>query len=133
MAPPKKNPRKEDPNQQSISLMFKKKSNELENSLKSIGDTIESKQNVLIDMSVNQVKSENGTDWTILFDFDIHFTEQSSQQIDAERDVECESAPTSRASSATTSRAGTPMETEDEDYDGDNSDGDTANIGASKS
>lgn len=117
MSPPKKSK----PNQPSIMEMFGKTSSQSHSSSNDVAD--ESKQNVLIDMVVSQVKNENGTEWTFLFDFDIHFIASGSQQIDIEDSVEIENASSSRASSAPTSRSGTPMETEDdcEDFDDDSS------------
>lgn len=106
--------------------MFGKRSSPLHSSLNDVAD--ESKQNVLIDMVVSQVKNENGTEWTFLFDFDIHFIASGSQQIDFEDSVEIENASSSRASSAPTSRSGTLTETEDYYED---SDADSASMGSS--
>lgn len=122
MSPPKKR----NPNQPSIMEMFGKRSSPLHSSLNDVAD--ESKQNVLIDMVVSQVKNENGTEWIFLFDFDIHFIASGSQQIDFEDSVEIENASSSRASSAPTSRSGTSMETEDYYED---SDDDSASMGSS--
>lgn len=82
----------------------------IEDTSTSTTDAHESKQNFLIDFSTQQMKNKNGSDWTIMFNFDIHFIEL--QQIDYERDVEIESTSTSRTS--------TPMETEEEDSEDDN-------------
>lgn len=112
--PPKKIKLNTDPNQRTIAFMFGNKPNEDE----STDVAPKSKQNVLIDMSVHQVKNETGIDWTIMFDFDIHFIDTSSQQIDSRRDVEIESA----GQSASTSRSATPMETEEDDDNEENSD-----------
>lgn len=113
---------KKDRSQRTIAQMFGEAS--------SLNDDVdESKQNVLIEMIVNQVKNENGNDWTLLFDFDFHFLASNSQRIDSERDVEIDSTSTSRASSAPTSRSGSPMEIEDDD---ENSDSNTANTGSSE-
>lgn len=123
--PPNKIKLNTDPNQRLIAFMFGKKPNELED--ERTDDEHESKQNVLVDLSVQQVKNETGTDWTIMFNFDIHFIDTSSQQIDDGRDVEIESASTPRTA--------TPMETEgegDDDIDEDSdSDGDIARASAS--
>lgn len=104
MAPPKEK------KQRTITELFTIKSNESPSP--SIDVVDESMQNVLIEMRVNQVKNETG--WTLLFDFDIHYIASDLQQFNFERDAEIESASSSRASNASTTRAGTPMETEDD-------------------
>lgn len=111
MSPPKKS-KPNERNQCSVADIFGLRSSELQSSSTDVVD--ESKQNVLVDMVVNQVKNENGTNWTLLFDFDIHFIASNSQQIDSEHGVEIQTESSSRASSAHTSRSGTPMETEDD-------------------
>lgn len=90
----------------------------------STADAHESKQNFLIDLSTQQMKNKNGTDWTIMFNFYIHFIEL--QQIDYECDVEIEST-------TSTSRTSTPMETEEEDYSDKDSEDDDDEIGSSTS
>lgn len=119
-------PKRSKPNdrtQPSIRDMFGNRSNRLQGSSSDVVND-ESKQNILIDMVVDQVKSENGTDWTFLFNFDLHFVAPGSQLVDFEDDVEIENASSSRASSAATSRSGTPMEADV------GSDGDTSSIGS---
>lgn len=88
--PPKKRKPITDPNQRSVAFMFGKKPNELDDQCND--DTVESKQSVLIDLSMHQVKNEIGIDWTIMFNFDIHFIDARSQQIDSGRDVDVQSA-----------------------------------------
>lgn len=95
----------------------------IEDTSTSTTDAHESKQNFLIDFSTQQMKNKNGSDWTIMFNFDIHFIEL--QQIDYERDVEIESTSTSRTS--------TPMETEEEDYSDKDSEVDDDETGSSTS
>lgn len=113
-------PKKRKPDQRSIEEMFSK-SNESDTASISTDVDNESKQDVRINMFVNQMKNANGMDWTILFDFNIHFIDPISQQIDSERNVEIESTPSSRSA--------TPMET---DYDGEDSESDGANISSSE-
>lgn len=113
-------PKKRKPDQRSIKDMFSQ-SNESDTASVSTDVDNESKQNVLIDMFVNQMKNANGIDWTILFDFNIHFIGSISQQVDSERNVEIDSAPSSRSA--------TPMDT---DYDGEDSESDAANFGSSE-
>lgn len=116
MAPPKK--RKHD--QWSIKDMFGQ-SNDSDTASVSTDVDNESKQNVQIDLCVNQMKNANGIDWTILFDFNIHFIGSISQQVDSERNVEIESAPSSRSA--------TPMNT---DYDGEDSESDSVAVDSSE-
>lgn len=52
-----------DPNQRSVLHMFAKQLNETQD--ESTDNACESKQHVLIDLSMQQVESETGIDWTI--------------------------------------------------------------------
>lgn len=106
MSPPKKPKPNEGPTQRSIIEMLGTRSSESGNS--SVCD--ESKQNVLVNMFVDEMKNENGNDWIFSFNFDTHFLASNSQHISLERDVENETEPTS--SSAATSRSSTPMDLE---------------------
>lgn len=127
--PPKKRKLNADPNQRSVAFMFGKTPNELDDQC--TDDTVESKQSVLIDLSMHQVKNEIGIDWTIMFNFDIHFIDARSQQIDSERDVDVQSA----GQSASTSATATPIESGDDDEDDDDNDEDSedeiASVGTS--
>lgn len=122
MSAPKKY-KPNDPTQPSIGDIFSRSISSCQLSSSSNDVVGESEQNVLIDMVVNQVKHKNGTEWIFLFDFDIHFIASSSQQFDSENIVEIENAPSSGASSAPTSRSGTPMEYEDDYEDSDTASG----------
>lgn len=99
-------PKKRKLSQLTLAEMFAKKSNETEE--ESASGTDESKQHILIDLSMHQMANETGIDWTIRFNFDIHFIDPSSQQIDLERPIIA------------------PMDTEEDDSDGEDSSGDDA-------
>lgn len=95
----------------SSSLMDKEPA---ESESRSMNSVDESKQNILIDMFVDQDLNEHGNHWTFSFNFEIHFLASNSQKIDSEGDVEIEYDAASEASSAHTLISGTSIETEDD-------------------
>lgn len=108
-------PKKRKTGQPTILEMYGKKPSVSVSEGESTGAQHESKQNILVDLSLQQVQNESGIDWTIWFNFDIHFIGTSSQQVDLASEVEI----VSPGLSASTSKTSTPIDTEDDNSDAD--------------
>lgn len=126
-------PKKRKSIQPTLQQLISKKSNVTEEeSVRGAAEADESKQHVLIDLTLRQAENETGCNGITWFNFHIHFIDTDSQQIGSEHDVENQNA----LSTASTSNTAMETDTEEDNYDfnGDDSDeSDSVIVGDGKS